>query len=118
MVLPLWGVMVLGIGLFVLSKPLRQALKSGSMVYSITDQRLFIISGNRRKEVHSYAPESIQRLERTERRDGSGDTVFRHNTAAWNASRFPTKVGFFGVPDIRKVEEMVRRLAGKRIDDD
>ena len=106
--------MVLGIGLFVLSKPLRQALKSGSMVYGITDQRLFIISGSRRKEVHSYAPESIQRTER----DGSGDIVIRHDTAAWNASRFPTKVGFFGVPDIRKVEEMVRRLAGKRIDDD
>jgi hypothetical protein len=111
---PLWGVMFIGIGLFILTRPLWQASKSGTTVYGITDQRLFIVRDGRERKVQSYAPESIQPLERTERQDGSGDIVFRRempsSTYRSNLTSQQTKIGFFGVPEIRRVEDAIRKL--------
>jgi hypothetical protein len=114
---PLWGLMFVVIGLSILLRPLWSALKARSTVYAITDQRALIISGVRSRRVESFEPDSQGNLERTERRDGSGDIILRRAiTTAWRGplsyrSNMTPAVGFFGVPEVRRVEDALRKLA-------
>jgi Bacterial PH domain len=116
---PLWGLMFVGAGLWILCSPLWSAFKARSTVYAITGERLLIVEGLRTRQVTSYTADDLQAIERTERRDGSGDVVFRHESAmtrrgfasftySFNAA---TRIGFFGVSDVRRVEASIRRLA-------
>ena len=114
---PLWGLMFVAIGLSILLRPLWSALKARSTVYAITDQRALIISGTRSRSVESFEPVSLGNIERTERRDGSGDIILRRGIAtAWQGpfsyrGNFTAAVGFFGVPEVRRVEEALGNLA-------
>jgi|SRR5579871_866193 hypothetical protein len=112
---PLWGLMFVGIGLFLLLRPVISAGKARSTVYAITDQRLFIASGAWTRRVDSYGPEQIASLERTERANGFGDIVFRKEAQQMSLRvgyRTSLKsIGFFGVPEVRKVEAAIQALA-------
>ena len=88
-------------------------------VYAISDQRLLIIQNWPRRRVTSYGPEEIDVIERRERKDGSGDLIFRHEDHPklrhhhdhGNKRRMSERpVGFFGVPDVRRLEEAVWAL--------
>jgi len=128
----LFILLFLSLGLFFLSAPLRAAAQARRTIYAITDQRVFIISDVRRRSVTSYGPNSIFLLQVTERADGSGDIVFRRDRLLErvyvNASGDQTddsgipsihqrgamiKIGFFGIPEVRKVEEAMRRLVSE-----
>ncbi|MGI9500107.1 MAG: hypothetical protein ACR2P3_08715 [Geminicoccaceae bacterium] len=95
-------------------------------VYAISDQRLLIIQewpkrwqGWPRRRVTSYGPDDIDVVERRERRDGSGDLIFRreayrrlrHHHDPQGKRRVGERViGFFGVPDVRRLEEAILAL--------
>ena len=119
----------LSVGFLILLSPLRAAARARRTYYAITDQRVLIISKFRRRSVASYAPCSINFLEVTERASGFGDIVFRRNVFArgsppdtesgWgeNDEGTPkiyevgrTTIGFFGIPEVRRVEKAMRRL--------
>lgn len=92
-------------------------------VYAISDRRLLIIQNFLRRRVTSYGPDDIDVVERRENRDGSGDLIFRHEShrrlrhhhdhqSKRRVSERP--VGFFGVPEVRRVEEAVWALKERR----
>jgi hypothetical protein len=115
---PLWGLMFVAIGLSILLRPVWSALKARSTVYAITDQRALIISGSRSRRVESFEPDSLGNLERTERSDGSGDIILRRAITMTSRSTFSYRrdfvapaVGFFGVPEVRRVEDALGKLA-------
>ena len=117
---PLFGVPFIAVGLGLLLSPLWSVLKARSTIYAITDERLMIIEGLRIRRVTSYTSADIQQIERTERRDGSGDVVFRRELPLGRRNSISfgsfnaTRIGFFGVADARRVETSVRQLAQGR----
>ena len=88
-------------------------------VYAISDRRLLIVQTWPRRRVTSYGPDDIDVVERQERRDGSGDLIFRreeyrklrHHHDPQSKRRVGERaIGFFGVPDVRRLEEAVWAL--------
>jgi hypothetical protein len=110
---PLFGLVFVAVGLGMVLSPLWAWFRARWIAYAISDQRLIIISSFPVHRVRSYAPMDIQELERTDRGDRSGDIVFRREQAGsgrWNRSYQTKRIGFFGIPDVRRVEDMVRDL--------
>ena len=99
-------------------------------VYAISDRRLLIIRNWPqiilnwpRRRVTSYGPDEIDVVERREHRDGTGDLVFRHEEHGKlrhhhdhrNKRRMRERpVGFFGVPDVKRLEAVVWALKERR----
>lgn len=92
-------------------------------IYAISDRRLLIIQNWLRRRVTSYGPEDIDVVERQERKDGSGDLVFRreehrrlrhHHDPQGKRRVGERAIGFFGVPDVRRLEEAVWALKQRR----
>lgn len=92
-------------------------------VYAISERRLLIIRNLFQHKVTSYGPEDIDVIERQERRDGSGDVIFRRETTQklrhhhdpQGKKRFSEReVGFFGIPEVRRVEEAIWAFKEKR----
>lgn len=119
-IFPLFGLPFLGVGLWMLTAPLRAARRAGSTVYAITDQRLFILRGGRTRSVQSFGPGDISKIERNEHDDGTGDVIFAEEVASHSVSvtvgyrrRHRTQVrdvGFFGIAEAREVEAAVVKL--------
>ncbi|MEZ5933748.1 MAG: hypothetical protein R3F54_17710 [Alphaproteobacteria bacterium] len=92
-------------------------------VYAISDRRLLIIQSWPRRKVRSYGPDDIDVVERREKRDGSGDIVFRreeyrklrhHHDPQGKRRTGEREIGFFGVPDVKTLEEAIWALKEKR----
>jgi hypothetical protein len=93
------------------------------IVYAITDRRLLIIRDWPRRRVTSYGPDDIDVVERRERRDGSGDLIFRreeyrklrhHHDPQGKRRVGEREIGFFGVPEARHVEDAIWDLKERR----
>ena len=114
------GLPFVAIGAALVSAPWWRPKRARSTIYAISDQRLLIIRGWPNRVVRSFGPDEIERLERREREDGSGDLIFRQEVAPHVHShphrpyaRYHMRVhpiGFFGIPDVRRVEAAVRAL--------
>lgn len=88
-------------------------LKAGRMVYAVTTKRLMIVTlpwawwG---KSVQSFGENDIQMLSRSGS-DEQGDLVFASESyrvrQKYGYSTRTRKVGFFGIPDVRTVEQLV-----------
>lgn len=92
-------------------------------VYAISDRRLLIIQNWLRRKVTSYGPDDIDVVERRDYKDGSGDVIFRHEEQRKlrhhhdppNKRRISDRpIGFFGVPDARRLETAVWALKERR----
>lgn len=119
-VFPFFGLPFVGVGLWMLTSPLRAAKSARSTVYAITDQRLVIVSGGRSRSVQSFGPQDITKVERNEHDNGLGDVIFGEEIT-WRRMRnrfgrgftdnsFVEDIGFFGIADAREVEAAVVRL--------
>jgi hypothetical protein len=83
--------------------------KRSGMLYALTDRRAIIWVPDVAKgmvAVHSIPRGSLAQVHRLERPDGSGDVVF---TFARGDLWWPAPSAFESVPDVRRVEEQVRR---------
>jgi hypothetical protein len=108
---PLFGLIFVAVGLAMVLAPVWGAIKARWTVYAISDRRLVILSSFPVRRVQSFATQDIQGLERTERGNGSGDIVFRREPAWGDRKSSPLKrIGFFGVEDVRTVEDTIRRM--------
>jgi len=111
---PLFGVPFVLIGLGMLSTPLWMRRAAKRTVYVITDQRAIIIGGAFALEVESFAPERLTDIRRKQRRDGSGDLIFRTEVAHRRDGRtHESHVGFIAIPDVKGVEFLIRELAAR-----
>ncbi len=109
--LPLGGTFLFG--LLLVLEPLWAAYRARTTLYAISDRRLLIVNLFPLREIQSFPPEDLNMLECTERPDGSGDLVFREIVTGSGRSRQTKRFGFFGVPEVRRVEDEVRRLAAR-----
>ena len=117
----IWTSILLAMSLWLLGMPLWAAIVAYRLIYTITDRRLLIIGAFPFKRLASYSPGEIGAIETSERPDGSGNIIFRNdqqivrNGMRLNVSfRVDYYTGFFGVSDVRRVEDAVRDLARKK----
>jgi len=111
---PLFGLPFIAVGIGLVGTPLWAARRARSTIYAITDQRLLIMQTGSTNEVQSYGPEDLDSLDRRERPDGSGDIIFRNENLVRRGRNGTyvtnNRIGFFGVPEVRQVEQAIRKL--------
>jgi hypothetical protein len=109
-IMPLFGLPFVFLGFAMFSAPYRAARKARSTVYAITDKRTMVITAGRSRSVRSYKRGDMKAFECTVRADGSGDLVFARRSSStggpWDISS--TSVGFYGIPEVRVVEKLMR----------
>jgi len=109
----LWGVPFILVGFVILTGPIWMRLRAKRMAYLLTDRRAIIISLGLRSNVtvRSFEASALADLRRRERADGSGDLIFTTDPAGGNRGRNnPMAVGFIAIPDVKGVDDRVRRL--------
>ena len=110
----LFGVPFVLIGTVMLSSPLWVMRKAASTAYVITTSRALIFSPGAFGSVgiQSFLPDQLTGIRRVQLPDGSGDIIFgkKYSTDSEGSSTI-TDIGFFGVPDVKRVEERIRALA-------
>jgi hypothetical protein len=107
---PLFGLPFVFIGLGLLSTPFWAYRKAVKTVYGITNKRLLIIADTgKSRSVDSYGSDNIGDIKRTERPDKSGDLTFAQRTTKNSeGSQHTANISFIGVPEVRRVEELLR----------
>jgi hypothetical protein len=109
----LFGLPFVFIGFGMLSSPFWMLRKAWRTVYVITDRRAILFEGGfRGVGIRSFGPERLSDLRRKQRADGSGDVIFeRHVRYDSDGDRRSTDIGFFGVENVKAVEDRLRQLA-------
>ncbi|MBI2427366.1 MAG: hypothetical protein HYV29_00945 [Ignavibacteriales bacterium] len=108
---PLFGVPFLLIGLGMLSAPVFTYTKAFRTVYIISNKSIRIVTTGRTKKVESYTAKDIGKIERKEKPDGNGDIIFRTEITLDSRNRQKTTpVGFYGIRDVRTVEQHINNL--------
>jgi hypothetical protein len=109
-IFPLFGLIFVFIGLAIMSSPFWAFAKGTRTVYGISDRRALVIEGGSSQTTKSYSFSDMEDLERTERADGSGDLIFKRETRRGAKGRtYLEPIGFFGVPNVREVENTLRQ---------
>jgi hypothetical protein len=97
------------VGFAMLSVPFWIYSKSRRTVYALTDKRILIVGGGKSKTIESYDQDSIGDIVRTERADGSGDLTFAQKfTRDSDGDQRKTDIMFIGIPEVRRVENLLR----------
>ncbi|MBA4066387.1 MAG: hypothetical protein C0501_22270 [Isosphaera sp.] len=122
---PYFGLLFLTVGLGMLLAPVWAAYKATNTVYVVTDRRAVVFDGGWSTHVRSFGPADLTAVERRQRPDGSGDLILakepywvpghtsgppgrgHHVPGGWSVR----EIGFFGIPRVREVEQLIRNLA-------
>jgi hypothetical protein len=116
---------------FWMKRRLRQA--AARTVYVITDRRAILFDGGyagdrglgamaagwlarwlKGTQIRSFGPDQLKELQRIQREDGSGDIILQTSTTRdAQGNLYPVRVGFLSIPDVKSVEDMLKRLAGQ-----
>ncbi len=113
---PLFGIPFVLIGFGMLSAPLWMLRKSRRTVYVVTDRRAIIFDGGLHSTtIRSYwAAAHLGDLRRNQRDDGFGDLIFdRRVSHDSDGKAQQTDVGFFAIPEVKAVENLVRGILVK-----
>lgn len=112
-VFPLFGLPFVLIGFGLLGSPIwgwRRALRT---VYAITTGRVLILHVGARTLVEAYEAPGFDQLERTEGASGEGDLYFaRERYRDRDGDARSRRIGFIGIPEVRRVEELLRKTLG------
>ena len=112
-VFPLFGLPFVLVGLGMMATPFLAWRWARRTVHVIGDKRLVTMTVGRKLKVKTYPTASITRLERTERRNGSGTLkVIMGTHRDSDGDKTETTEVFYGIDDVAKVE----RLIGARLD--
>lgn len=106
----LFGLPFFLIGLGGLASPFYARRKAFQTVYVITSKRAFTLTLGRSSRLHSWPPERLSPISRTEHADGSGDLVF---PGAEETS--PLGRGFTALRDVRQTELYLNQLLARRM---
>jgi hypothetical protein len=108
-VFPLFGLIFVGIGVWLLLSPLMTYSKSSGTIYAVTNQRIIVIETGTTRTVKSYTTVDMGRLTRRDLADGSGDVLFAQESYRGHKGRSYTRdIGFIGISDPRAVEKLIR----------
>jgi hypothetical protein len=112
-VFPLFGLPFVLVGLGMMATPFLAWRWARRTVHVIGDNRLVTMTVGRSLKVKTYQTASITRLERTERRNGSGTLkVIMGTHRDSDGDKTETTEVFYGIDEVAKVE----RLIGARLD--
>jgi hypothetical protein len=105
----LFGLPFLIIGLISLLRPLWVYRAELDTVYTVTNQRVMIISGDGSRPVRSLR--DIYAVQHHERRDGSGDVMIRTYGSLYTKNVDTRKIArLYGVPNVKDVARQVSAL--------
>ena len=108
---PLFGIPFVLVGFGMLSSPFWMRRKAKKTAYVLTNNRAIVFDGGFATTVRSFGPDRLTDLRRTQRPDGSGDLVFERKLSYdTDGDRRSTDIGFFAVPEVKMVEDLVRQL--------
>lgn len=126
-VIPRWeyvmaGAFLIFVGVFVmigagmLGAPFWTAWKATRTAHVITDKRLITITLGRKLEIKSVLPEQLLGFERQQYADGSGSLIITTgHVRDSEGDTTRTTEELLGVPDIAKVEKLLRELKARRL---
>jgi len=102
-------------GMLMLSSPYWAAKRAKNTVYAITDKRAVIITKKRIIDIQSFGPDKLQDIIKRIRGDGSGDLIFEryvssHHTSKGRTKQKVTEIGFFGIPKVNEVEDLLKQI--------
>jgi len=111
---PWFGLPFVLVGLALDCTPFWAARIARHTGYVLTDRRAIIFNGMYTGTVHTFLPDRLRNLTRKQRRDGSGDLLFMRPTGIDDDERVgedrTAERGFEAIPDVKQVEDLVRRL--------
>ena len=111
---PLFCVPFILIGLGMLSSPLWAMRNAKKTAYAITDRRAIIFRGGWGTNIRTFRPDQLRDVHRTQRRDGSGDLVFKETvTYDSDDDAHVTKIGFTGISNVKDVEDIIEALVAR-----
>jgi len=107
---PLFGVPFVLVGFGMLSSPYWAARSATNTAYAITDRRAITLTlKNKGRHVDQWVPQNVSDLERTEKANGSGNlTLLKRMGKDSDGDACVNKKEFFGIPDVRRVERLIR----------
>lgn len=110
----LFGIPFLLVGLGLVFSPLWLSLKAARTAYAVTSRRVILFEGNvwPGTTVRTVAAAQLADRSRTQNPDGSGDLVFNRLTTVQydsDGDRRTRRVGFYGIPDVHGVDDLIRR---------
>jgi hypothetical protein len=116
MAMVLIGIFLL-VGLWMLTSPFWAVRKARNTVYAITHSRAIILRKGLSINIQSFGPEKLTNIIKTIRSDGSGDLIFERHMSYRRTGKGSTiskvaEVGFYGIPRVNEVEDMLRALRG------
>ena len=103
------------IGLFMLPLPYLMVRRAKNTVYAITNKRAIILRKGSTINIRSFGPEKLTDIIKRIRSDGSGDLILERTVSYDRSSKGGTRrkvseVGFFGIPRVNEVEDMLIEL--------
>lgn len=105
------GLLFLLLPFYYFARPVYDYLMAERTIYAVTDRRALIIKPKLRgRIVQSY--NRIQQIERRELSGGKGDLIFATEALAARRGR-ARKVGFYGIPNAREVEQLMLGILGE-----
>ncbi|MGI4789777.1 MAG: hypothetical protein ACRYFS_13115 [Janthinobacterium lividum] len=97
------------LGFACLWAPRSAYVQSERTTYGITDQRIIILKGAKKRFMNSYHREALGVIKCIERSDGSGELIFAQDHYIDSEDReATTNIQFIGVPKVRSVETILR----------
>jgi hypothetical protein len=126
-------VVFMGVGLWMISTPIRNYLKALNTYYAVTNERAIIVSKLFSTSIASYTKRDIHTIRRTAFGDGTGDVIFGQvqrtytdydnrnglnvnfgeggmNISTGSRRRTVTiPIGFFGISDHQEVEALMQK---------
>jgi hypothetical protein len=102
----------LAIGLAMMAVPFWAHHRANRTVYAITNRRIVtIVQGARATQVQSVKPHAAVRLQRTERKDGSGTLrIVTGNVTDSDGDTTEVAEELFAVPNVREAERLIDGL--------
>jgi hypothetical protein len=101
-------------GLFFVLSPVFTYLRSKNIVYTITNWRAIIISGDKSRRVQSFFAEDMTQIFRDKKFAGRADVNFSTSFAnSRRGRRTPKRLGFIGVTDSARAEELLWGIIGE-----
>jgi hypothetical protein len=109
---PILTVAGLLIGIWLLFSPVRTVWHNARTMYVITSQRALLIEAPwRTVQVQTFTGQVLENVIRRAAPSGRGDLVFEREASAGRRGRTLYRdVGFFGIPDVHRVEQLLPRV--------
>jgi hypothetical protein len=107
---PLWGLMFVGIGLFMLLSPFFAAWRANNVYYVVTDRRAVIFEKLLKLNVRSFNASALTTFERVSSGGTSGNIFFQRVADTGFRSGRTREIGFIGLRDFTGAEQALRQL--------